>query len=114
MKMSERKGSLSLSLVVAASAIAAALLSGGLMSPERAIAAPSGDKIYSMNCSGCHMNGGNSLSPSKPVKGSKKLATKEDFKAYLSKANGTMPPFPKVAGNDEALAALYNYCKTLK
>lgn len=79
-----------------------------------AVAAPSGDKIFNANCAACHMGGKNMVDPKKPIIGSKVIATKESLKAYLSKQQGTMPPFPKIAENDEALTALHTYLKSLK
>lgn len=76
--------------------------------------APSGDKIFAANCQACHAGGKNMIDPKKPIIGSKKLATKDTFKAFLSKAQGTMPAFNKIADNDEALTALHAYVKTLK
>ncbi|MCA9806088.1 MAG: cytochrome c, partial [Cyanobacteria bacterium HKST-UBA02] len=80
----------------------------------RSIAAPSGESMYKKKCGFCHADGGNKMVPSKPVKGSKKLETKEIFKTFLSKKNGTMPAFTDIANNDEALTALHTYCKSLK
>ena len=84
--------------------------------PERnsAAAAPTGERIYGDSCASCHSNGKNLVEPKKPVIGSKKLSSKEAFKALLSKASGNMPAFPKIAGDDQALSALYDYVRTLK
>lgn len=100
--------------VAAAGGVMVALVVANGLFATRSSAAPSGDKIYATNCAGCHADGGNGLDPSKPVKGSKKLASKDAFKVFLAKANGAMPSFPKIAGNDEALTALHAYCKSLK
>ena len=84
-----------------------------LASP-RAEAAPSGEQIYKENCSSCHISGGNTMNPKKPIKGSDKLATVEKFREYLNKPTGIMPPSPKVANDATTLDALYKYCKSLK
>lgn len=86
----------------------------GTMVIDTAKAAPSGEKIFTANCAGCHMGGKNLIDPKKPVIGSKKLASKGTFKALLNSTIGGMPSFPKISGNDEALEALYVYVKGLK
>lgn len=84
-----------------------------LFSPSVA-ATPNGADIFKNNCAACHANGGNIVDPKKPVKGSKKLATKAVFKDLLSKPAGAMPAFPKIVEDDPSLSALYDYCKSLK
>ena len=79
-----------------------------------ALAAPAGDKIFTINCSGCHAGGKNMIDPKKPIFGSQKLANIKVFKELLEKAQGAMPDFEKIAKNDEALKALYAYVKELK
>lgn len=79
-----------------------------------AIAAPNGEQLFKNNCASCHADGGNIVDPKKPVKGSKKLASKATFKELLSKATGIMPAFPQIAKDDPSLSALYSYCKSLK
>ncbi len=81
---------------------------------NKAIAASDGEKIFSANCASCHVAGGNIVDPSKPLKGSKKLASKESLKSLLMNPVGAMPSFPKIAGNDADLTALQAYCKSLK
>ncbi len=73
-----------------------------------------GEKLFNNNCASCHRDGKNSIDAKKPVVGSKKLASKADFKSFLAVKNGMMPPFKAIADKDEALTALYNYAKTLK
>ncbi len=81
---------------------------------EQAMANPQAEKLFGTNCAACHTNGGNVVDPKKPLKGSKQLATKEQFKAVLEKPVGAMPAFPAIVANDSDLTALYNYCKNLK
>jgi mono/diheme cytochrome c family protein len=76
--------------------------------------AASGEKIFTTNCASCHAAGGNIVDASKPLKGSKKLASKEIFKNLLTKPVGSMPPFPQIVQNDADLTALLTYCKSLK
>lgn len=78
------------------------------------VAAPDGADIFKNNCAACHANGGNIVDPKKPLKGSKKLASKAVFKELLSKPAGAMPAFPKIVDDDPSLSALYQYCKSLK
>ena len=82
--------------------------------PASSQAAPDGAKMFQSKCAMCHAGGGNPIKPDKPVKGSKKLKTKDIFKQFLSTQNGTMPAFKPIADNDPALTALYEYCKKLK
>jgi mono/diheme cytochrome c family protein len=77
-------------------------------------AAPSGETVFKNNCVTCHAGGKNTIEPKKPIIGSKKLESKEVFKTYISKGGGAMPPLPQVANDDEALQALFIYCKSLK
>jgi len=80
----------------------------------KAIGAPSGEQLFRNNCAACHAGGGNIVDPKKPLKGSKKLTSKDTLSAYLLKPTGSMAPFPKIVGDAPALEALYQYCKTLK
>lgn len=85
-----------------------------VMRHDSAIAAPSGEQLFKNNCASCHADGGNIVDPKKPLKGSKKLATKATFKDLLSKPAGVMPAFPQIVNDDPSLSALYSYCKSLK
>lgn len=73
-----------------------------------------GEKLFQANCAGCHAAGGNLIDPTKPLKGSKKLVSKELFKSAILNPTGSMAPFPQIAENDADLTVLYNYCKSLK
>lgn len=86
----------------------------GLTKHSTASAAPSGEQLFKNNCASCHADGGNIVDPKKPLKGSKKLATKATFKDLLSKPAGVMPAFPQIVNDDPSLSALYSYCKSLK
>lgn len=76
--------------------------------------APNGEKIFTANCASCHAGGGNIVDPTKHLKGSAKLASKDTLKALLLKPVGAMPAFPQIAQNDADLTALLTYCKSLK
>lgn len=85
-----------------------------LIVPADAYAGPNGQRIYKLQCSACHPGGKNISDPKKPVAGSKHLKDKDAFKKFLSKSQGSMPAFEKIAKNDASLAALYEYVKGLK
>ncbi|SRR5579875_2301396 len=99
---------------VGASVVMAAALP--VLMPGGASAGPgeTGEQIFMKKCAGCHMGGKNTINPKHPIIGSKMLASKQAFKTYISKPVAPMPAFPKIAGNDADLTALYDYCKTLK
>lgn len=73
-----------------------------------------GKKIFQEYCSKCHLGGGNQVNPSKPVAGSKELASVISFKTYLSAPPGHMPYYQNLVKDKELLKALYQYCKELK
>jgi len=72
-----------------------------------------GEQIYKQYCASCHTGGGNSVKPSRPVAGSKQLATMATFKAYLSAPPGHMPYYRSIVADPQVLDALYHYCKKL-
>ena len=73
-----------------------------------------GATIFQGHCAECHADGGNTVKPKAPLKGSKKLAAYAVFKAYLSEPMGHMPYYPHLVHDDAALKALYNYVKKMK
>ena len=81
---------------------------------QSVVGAPSGEATFKANCAQCHTGGANIINPKKPLKGSDKLASKEAFKAYISKANGAMPAFLQIANDAPTMEALLTYCKTFK
>ena len=101
-----------------ASTVAGILLVAGVfnvtVNAGKVKAAADGKQLFSKNCAGCHANGKNTMNPKFPIIGSKKLESKDSFKAFITKPVPPMPSFAKLAGNDEDLTALYDYCKTLK
>lgn len=73
-----------------------------------------GKQIFQQYCASCHLDGGNTVKPGKPVSQSTQLSAFVKFKDYLSAPPGHMPFYQELMHDDAALTALYNYCKTLK
>ncbi len=73
----------------------------------------SGEAIFQVNCSGCHINGQNLIKSDKPVIGSKMLKSKQLFKTFLDAPPQPMPNFKNITGKPEKLNALYNYVVSL-
>jgi mono/diheme cytochrome c family protein len=71
--------------------------------------ARSGEDLFTTQCAGCHMGGGNAMVASKPVKGSVKLADVATFTAFLRNPGGMMPAFPADVLSDADLASLHAY-----
>jgi mono/diheme cytochrome c family protein len=99
---------------IAALLIFLLFMSTALSGNQTVRAASTGEKLFGANCAACHQGGKNIVAPNKPIIGSSKLSNKDAFKSYLLKPTGTMPPSPAIANNGADLAALYDYCKTLK
>ena len=72
-----------------------------------------GEKLFKVNCSGCHLKGQNLIKPNKPVAGSLKLKTKESFKSFIESPPPPMPSFKNITGKSEQLDALYVYVTSL-
>ena len=72
-----------------------------------------GEKAFKQYCAECHVAGGNTVKPSKPIAGSNKLATLATFKAYLEAPVGHMPYYPHLVKDPAVLKALYKYCQGL-
>lgn len=74
-----------------------------------------GQKIFTSNCSGCHVNGGNVINPSFPLKTSLKLQSYEIFIAFVRDpklpdgTKGPMPDFTADKLSDQQAHELYNY-----
>ena len=75
---------------------------------------PDGKFLFDQHCACCHAGGGNAITPSRPLKDSKRLANIGAFKEYLSAPPGHMPYYEDVVKNPEVLQKLYDYCKHLK
>jgi len=76
---------------------------------------PNAEQVYQANCAGCHPQGGNSIAPELPVKGSKFLKSSSDFSAFLRKplksdgSTGAMPAYPPETLSDSQVDELYKY-----
>jgi uncharacterized membrane protein len=68
-----------------------------------------GEQLYKNNCSACHPNGGNTITPGKPVTGSAKTADFKTFLAWIRGPNPPMPPFPETKISDKQSTELYQY-----
>ncbi len=73
-----------------------------------------GEQIFTQHCASCHTGGGNSVNESKPIVGSKELATIGKFKSYLSNPPGHMPYYQNLVNDRKMLDALHKYCKSIK
>ena len=73
----------------------------------------SGEKLYQVNCSGCHLNGQNLIKSDKPITGSKMLKSKQAFKTFIENPPQPMPNFKNITGKPAQLEALYNYVISL-
>lgn len=116
MRNSVKKSLLALRFQNLATIVVIGIFSMALMSlsTHKVNAAQKGEAIFSAYCAACHAHGKNIVDPKKPLIGSQQLKTKEIFKVYILKGNGSMPSFPQIANDDQTLQALYNYCKTMK
>ena len=73
----------------------------------------SGEKLYQVNCSGCHLNGQNLIKADKPIVGSKMLKSKQGFKTFLDSPPQPMPNFKNITAKPAQLEALYTYVVSL-
>ncbi|HIA51489.1 MAG TPA: cytochrome c [Candidatus Melainabacteria bacterium] len=73
-----------------------------------------GEDIYKQFCSSCHVAGGNTAKPSKPIAGSKVLKSIATFQEYLENPPGHMPYYKTVVNDKSMVRKLYEYCKKLK
>jgi hypothetical protein len=97
-------------------------MGGGMMGPGQSSQgnALPGAEIFSANCSGCHPNGGNTITPNLPLTGSPQLADYDRFVAYIrhpilpNGSPGPMPPFPPERISDEQARNLYQYLKSME
>ncbi|HNB21397.1 MAG TPA: cytochrome c [Candidatus Melainabacteria bacterium] len=73
-----------------------------------------GADIYKQYCSNCHVAGGNTAKPSKPLAGSKVLTSIATFQKYLEDPPGHMPYYKTIVTDKKLVKKLYDYCRTLK
>ncbi|MGA2546437.1 MAG: c-type cytochrome [Rectinemataceae bacterium] len=77
-----------------------------------------GRSLFASNCQACHAGGGNSISASLPIKGSKRLANLESFTSFIRAPSmpdgkpGDMPPFGKDTLDDGQVSKLYSFLST--
>jgi hypothetical protein len=70
-----------------------------------------GKKTYEHHCAPCHLGGDNQNNPNKPLAGSAKLATLDEFKKYVG--NNHVPFAKELVADTKTIEALYAYCKSL-
>lgn len=85
----------------------------------RSITAPKefevGGHIFSTQCSSCHPQGGNIITPNIPLRGAKQMEDFNTFLTFMRKpvrpdgSKGIMPAFPPKKISDEELRELYEY-----
>jgi mono/diheme cytochrome c family protein len=82
--------------------------------------AKAGKAVFETNCAGCHAGGGNVVDTSRPLKGSKKLADRESFVAFIRQpllpdgSEGSMPPFDADTVSDSEAADLFAYVTAMR
>ncbi|MGA7561932.1 MAG: c-type cytochrome [Desulfobaccales bacterium] len=78
-----------------------------------------GANLFRQNCAGCHANGGNTINPDLPLRGSQQLQDFNTFRIYLryptlpNGAPGAMPAFSSGRISDSQLQELYRYLVSL-
>lgn len=72
----------------------------------------SGEMIFMSHCAGCHAEGGNAMNPSKPLKGSAKLADFETFHSFIQAPGPAMPAFGAAVLPDAEAKKLFEYVST--
>ena len=93
--------------------IAIGYLGGDLVYGSKGAAPPSelqaGEQLYATNCKACHPDGGNTLDPTLPLRGSPKLANFDTFLAWIRDPDAPMPPFPETRLSASQSKDLYDY-----
>ena len=95
----------------------AKLVYGGWGKKDAAAGAPagqeqaftSGSEVFAANCQACHPGGANVVDPTRPLKTSKKLASREAFVAFIRSPGGAMPPFGEELVSASQAQDLYLY-----
>lgn len=78
-----------------------------------------GANLFRQNCAGCHANGGNTINPDLPLRGSQQLQDFNTFRIYLryptlpNGAPGAMPAFSSGRIQDSQARELYRYLVSL-
>lgn len=73
----------------------------------------SGEDIYKQYCSSCHVAGGNTAKPKKPLAGSSVLKSIATFQKYLESPPGHMPYYKSIVEDKSVIKKLYEYCRKL-
>ncbi len=73
-----------------------------------------GADTFNAHCRVCHQNGGNSITPNKPIKGSQKLRDFEAFLAFIRNPASSMPSFSQGTISDKRAKELYEYITSEK
>jgi uncharacterized membrane protein len=68
-----------------------------------------GRELYAANCGGCHVNGGNVISPERPVKHSPKTDDFRTFLAWVRNPKAPMPAYPSQVLSDQQATDLFEY-----
>lgn len=74
-----------------------------------------GETVFTSNCSGCHINGGNIIRPDLPLHSSKKLQNFDSFIAFIRDpklpdgSKGPMPDFSAAKLTEQQARDLYDY-----
>jgi mono/diheme cytochrome c family protein len=74
-----------------------------------------GQAVFAADCQSCHAGGGNVIVAELPLKGSKKLASRDVFASFIRNpvmpdgSAGSMPPFPADSLSDAQATDLYAY-----
>jgi mono/diheme cytochrome c family protein len=89
---------------------------GGPVGPVPGISEQSsGAELFSANCAACHPGGGNTLTPSLPLRGSAQLRDYETFRVFVryptmpDGSRGAMPAFPSSRLSNGQMLKLYRY-----
>ena len=69
----------------------------------------SGNVLFNEQCAVCHPNGGNTVNPNKPLKGSPAMQKFDVFLTWIRKPDQPMPPFPSSKISDQKAKELYDY-----
>jgi uncharacterized membrane protein len=85
------------------------LVYGSKPSPAANSSSQAGEQSYRKNCSACHPNGGNTIDPDLPVKGSPKLTDFDSFLSWIRNPNPGMPPYPESRISEKESRELYEY-----
>ncbi|OGP53946.1 MAG: hypothetical protein A2Y65_02180 [Deltaproteobacteria bacterium RBG_13_52_11] len=74
----------------------------------------SGTVLFNEHCAACHPNGGNTVNPNKPLKGSPAMQKFDVFLTWIRKPVQPMPSFPSSKISDQQAKGLYDYLLLLK